>query len=228
MPQQHGVTFSNPFLHRAVDVFDSLEQSLEPSTTVVPKTHFVEWFSGSALDSIWTIINLNGSGGSSGMSDTIDGGFFLTTQTTAAHLKAITCNDIKHYAHDSSVFIGIIKTTSTAGQTAFTGCVADDAFSNSFALIGQDTGQSTTDFVIRTDDGSAESSTAATFALDTIFHNHKVELTSSNNLYTIDGGLEVTKTSNRPTTSLQPLGEVQRLSGGARTAHIRYLEAYST
>lgn len=54
MPQQQGITFSNPFLHRAVDVFDSLKLALEPSPTTIPKTHFVEWFSGDALDSIWT------------------------------------------------------------------------------------------------------------------------------------------------------------------------------
>ncbi len=206
--------------------FASLYESFQALTSI-QVSHFVEWFSGSVLDSIWTTASVVGSPVFA-MDDAIDGGFKITSATTTNELGAIAFNNKRHYDFESAVCIGVTKTDATnqrAVIVGFAGLVAnsniDDAFGGIESLF------STTKFVCISADATTESATATDVDLDTDFHVNKIELNSTQVLYTLDGVLKVTKTTNRPTVKLQPIFLCQR-QGADMTGSIRYLEAFNT
>ena len=78
-----------------------------------------------------------------------------------------------------------------------------------------------------TSDGSSHSRTplASATAMGSGFRVGKVECGSANIKLSVDGVLEVTKTTNSPSAKLQPKFSVY---GNTKTASVRYMEAYNT
>lgn len=207
--------------------FASVYEVLTPISTV-RKTKFWDWFDGDAIRN-WWLVSFTISDGSSGMNDVVNEGAFLTTGTTIQSGKFLEAGGVRHYSHTASKFIGIIQAENTTNnETAIGGNTeATGGPNNNFAMVGVFSSISTTDFVILTGGGTV-TGTAATFSLDTNFHTHLLENTSSNNIYFIDGGLEVTKSTNRPTLKLQSIVWQKTRTSSAKTGNIRYFEAYST
>ena len=184
------------------------------------KQHFIEWFSGKSLPSYWT-----GAGtGSTSMSDSVDGGLQVTTGTGAYNEYAIDFNTIRQYAHDGSVLIAVAKLSSTASAIYD---VALWGTTGGFARVFYD---STTDtyFELSTYDGTTSTSTASSIAIDTAWHVHKIETGASDIKLTIDGVLQVTKTTNRPTTKMEPFVRATTRTTAAKTISVRYMECYNT
>ncbi len=85
-----------------------------------------------------------------------------------------------------------------------------------------------TNFELATSDGTL-SFTATDVTLDSNFHSIKLEGTSANVQLTLDGVLKVTKTTNRPTSNVQPQMYVLDLAtSSAKTGQCRYLEVFNT
>ena len=202
------------------------------------KQHIVEWFSGKQLPSYW-INTLSGSA-SHGMSDEIDGGFKTTCPNTThggIELNFNATNNIagakRQYDLSSSTVIGVVKKTDlpTTGWLAV-GCtdninLGTDAANNYSCKYHQ----SVSAYVQgRSGDGTNTTDISSTLTMDTNFHAYKSESLGAKILYTMDGSLEITKSSNMPTGKGNPsmrVGMNTAHSGGS-TAQIRYLEAYNT
>jgi len=204
----------------------SLYEQLFPLTTVM-KQRVVENFSADALDTNrWTTVNNNGSN-TFAMSDESDGGFKITTGATSGNHGAITFNQKRQYSPTAAVCIGIMKFDNST-NTAQLGLanVADNI------LTGTD--QSTCRFSgisnainLTTGDASTYSATNSSVTSDTSYHSIKIENGSSDIKLTLDGSLQVTKTTNRPTAKQQPFFAVRTGENVANDANIRYIEAYN-
>jgi len=190
------------------------------------KQHFIEWFSGKQLPSYWTTRNHVGTA-TFRMSDSVDGGFEIVTSTTSNSAHSIDFNSKRQYDHVNSVAIAVISISALtisqvrAGLTNTTGLNLDYAYSGFRA-------SSSANFSINTADGSTTSVTAGSIVADTNFHSLKTECGSANIKMYVDGVLDVTKTTNRPTAKMQPVFIATNDSGtSSRTARIRYMECYN-
>jgi hypothetical protein len=203
--------------------FDSLYESFQALTSI-QVSHFVEWFSGADLNAIWTKSNYAGSG-TFAMNDSIDGGFRITCGASGGNFSGIDFNDKRHYDPADCIMIMVAKAVSVS--------LADKRFGLKNAKAGASGTQvaqvsqvpANANFNLQTGDGSA-STTATAIAKDTNWHTFKIECGSANIKLTMDGVLEVTKTTNRPTSILQPR-IAPRQDGGAGSIDIRFLEVYN-
>jgi len=211
--------------YRSLGTNPSMYESFNPLTTI-NKQHFVEWFSGSVLDSIWTQTNISGSNTFS-MNDSVDGGFNIIIDSSTA-AGEIDFNNKRQYEETGSICIAVFRRNTT------TGTLIDAGFSGN--LLGDNNQKaavrsfnSNTNYSLITGNVSSGSDTQGSVALDTIFHVHKIECGSANIKLTIDGVLDVTKTTFRPTIPLQPFFKVDgEPSTASISGDIRYLECYNT
>ena len=216
-----------PSINRAVagaTEFTSMYESFADLTTV-NKQHFVEWFSGSALDSIWTKTDISGTG-TFAMVDAVDEGFSLTCGGAGGE-SAINFNDKRQYSQTASVIIGIVKGNNTTGSFKLE-LQNNKSFSDTGGVshfVGYEFHTSVTNFALRSSDNSVISRTESDIARDNSWHTASLTLTSGNCNLAIDGVSKVDKTTNLPADKLQP-----RLWSGssAQEARIRYCEAYNT
>ena len=205
----------NAFISFTVAVaatFASLYESFQELTSI-QVSHFVEWFSGDALDSIWTL-----SADISGMVDTIDEGFLI--QETGVGTSFINFNDKRHYDPDNSILIAVWRHVSGAQAHGALGNGSNPG--SNYASIRYFTGQ--TNFTNATRDGTSASATEGSVARDSVFHTFKIENISANTKTFIDGVLDVTKTTNLPNVALQPVFTVLN----ATAMHVRYAECFNT
>ena len=207
--------------------FSSVYEILTPLTTV-RKTKFWDWFDGDDLRSWWTKRDRAGTG-TFAMADAVGEGFSIQSGAVANDISQIDFNDIRHYSNTVSIVQAIIRALSTASQFAVVGFVNPATAVNiNFSEVGTNTGQDATNFSITTADATTVSATGSDLALDTIFRLHKIEMTSTSNIYSIDGVIKVTKITNLPTNKLQPFFMVVTSVSSAKEGRIRYLEAYNT
>jgi hypothetical protein len=215
----------------AVPEFESMYESFNPLTTV-NKQHFVEWFSGSVLDSIWTVTDLTGSN-SSGMSDTVDGGYNITTGATSGNTRFINFNNKRQYSHNSSVMICIMKRNGEASHNMGCGFSDDNAKSYSdtgtfnFSMVENRHALSTV--ALKTADGTTPSRTQGSeIGRTTTWHSHKIVNGASNVILTNDGVEDVVKTTNLPTAKMQPIFSMQGTASATASGNVRYMECYNT
>lgn len=203
--------------------FASIYEMFNPLTTIA-KQRRVEWFDGNTLNTIiWNFTDIVGTG-SSAMGDGVDLGLVITTGATDDNESSINHNDIRQYSEIGAISILIAKAIANSRFRA--GFSEDADMSNSFALVDMDADN--TNYELATDDGTTESSSASSIAIDASFHTHKIENGSANIKLTIDGVLEVTKTTNRPDVTQQPFFAVKARSAGAKTGNISYGEWFNT
>ena len=213
----------NPFISfpALADVFASLYESFQDLTTV-QKQHFVEWFSGKALDSIWTFGDQGG--GTSGMVDAIDGGYFVDS---GAGFAWIAFNDKRQYSQTGSVIIMVLRDVNDANgderwgfvRTASADGLIEKAYINSLPAQAN--------FQLNTDNGGAQTATATSIVVDNVYHVFKVECKASSVEASIAGVLEATSTTTLPDQPLQPR-IATRADLPAGRSEVRYLEAYNT
>ena len=207
---------------KRTSVFDSLHESFTND-----KQRFVEWFSGKQIPSYWNTNNTTGTG-TFAMADTVDGGFIITSGTGANYESNINFNNKRQYAHDGSVMIGVVQAVATSGSDVFMS-LSNDA--TAAAYLG---GDNTASWEIEggtqycnTSDGTSVTRTALTSAtaMGTGFRVGKVECGTANIKLTVDGVLEVVKTTNRPASAMQPKFSV---FGNGKALSVKYMEAYNT
>jgi len=208
--------------------FDSYYQHRSPFT-ILQKQHFWEFFSGKQLSSIWTQETGVGSP-TYAMDDSVDGGFSITTGTSNGDHGMITFNNKRQYNFDGSVIIGVIKIDTTSNGVCRIG-LTDNTLSfagaDDWINIGIHATQSS-DFFIRTSDGSSQTTTSLGTVLNTNWNTFKAELTPSNALGVFNGVLGGTHTTNLPAIKLQPQFNALTDTTATRKASARYLEAYNT
>lgn len=207
--------------------FASLYESFQ-DLTVLQKQHFIEWFSGKALDLLWRKFQHTGVTTFS-MVDGIDGGFQMDTDS--AGVGYIDFDDgttlFRQYKHDASIAIFVCKTGGVTGaghEIGLAGRRGDNALDAMFYSNVES--QSFTR--LRTGDASTSTFTNSSVTRHDNFTTIKLEASTIDIKMTEDGVLEVTKTTNRPTAKMSP--KFRNLGGSAANgiSSIRYLEAFNT
>lgn len=202
--------------------FNSVYQILTPLTTV-KKQWFVEWFDGDDLKAYWTKRDVAGTG-TFAMADAVDEGFSIITGASASGQSRIDFNDIRHYNFDAAIIIAVCRRlTATNAQI---GVGLHNRTSVDFAFCEDSTNG--TNKRLETFAAGTGSNTESSIPIDTVFTGYKMEMGSVNVKMTINGVLEVTKTTNRPTLRQQPTFDAFNPSTTASEGRIRYYEAFNT
>lgn len=226
-----GVMASGISGHLGSDDYDSMYESRSALTTV-QKQHFVEWFSGKALNSIWDKTVVGSSTGA--MDDSIDGGYLITTGTVNDDLVQLDFNDINQYAHGGSEVIAVWKGGKSG--TTFEN-ISVGLMSATYALTGVnqagwvlDNAVSSNTYFMKCGNASGVQYLWTSVPYDTNFHVFKSSLSASGMTGSLDDVVTGTQTSNLPTGSMQPHIHRQYKSndGVARILNIRYMECYNT
>jgi len=215
---------SPSFSHRQ----DSLLDHFEPDRSTLPIQHFVEWFSGDALDSIWTQFNRDGTGTHS-MADAANEGFQYVTDNGTNDSGGIDMNGIHHYEPTASVCISIFRKENSASAQVIMamaeGSAGDYSSGNDYYQIQNIT---TSGIRILSRNNTNASATSTSLGQDTVYHIYKTEIKSSSLTGHVDGVLEATKTDFLPAVKLQPSWRMLTLTTTVKTGHITYFEAYNT
>ena len=216
-----GVMSSGISGHLEADDYDSMYESRSALTTV-QKQHFVEWFSGSALDSYWTTVDVSGTN-TFQMADSVDGGFEIISGATSGNRGMITFNNKRQY--DPASF-ELISTYSTDGSVIG---MWYDFPSSSRQAVYSSQGNDNGNIQLSTSTGSPTTTVTSTTARSATAKTFKLVGTASNVTMTIDGVDLTVSTTNLPTVKMQPSFMSHAEAGaGARTGNIRYLECYNT
>ena len=225
-----GVMASGISGHLGADEYTSMYESRSALTTI-QKQHFVEWFSGNALDSIWTFNGTN----NGGMADSADGGYRVLPSSGANVIMYF--NNKRQYAYNGSVCIAVATGVSDTRMDMLVGFSADSEFSGGTtdkSVYKSDNGGGS--LKMNTSDGSTETATSTTRGspIASSFHNGtfitvKIENNASSTQFSINGVVDGTITTTLPNADMQPAMEVRSISGdGDDYGAIRYLEAYNT
>jgi len=206
--------------------FQSMTEALDPAPTIVPKTHFVEWFSGNALDSIWTFTDVAGTG-SGAIVDSSNSGYAISTGTTTNNNSLISFNDIRHYSHNSSVCTALTFSGSASDMYQIVGFTEQESSpSDTRATYKQDT--TNTYQVLTTLVNTSSTEVNTSLVLDLFSHISRVELKSSSCVLHVDDTLEAISTSNLPDVAMQPHFRVGTRTTASKDGHIKYMECYNT
>ena len=191
------------------------------------KQHFVEWFSGKQLPSYWTGAQVAGSGGSASMADAIDGGINVNSGSGSNNSYAIDFNNKRQYSATGSVMINVSKiNVSTNYRGGGVGMSNVHATNGNNYIYFQNTASNTYIKAVSRSTSSLFSDTSVT--QDANYHSFKGECKSSSVEFTIDGGLQVTHTTNLPTLALQPFIYADDSSSVSADMRCIYCEAYNT
>ena len=209
--------------------FPSVYEMTNPLTTV-RKQHFWEYFSGATLNSRWTQRNVTLTG-TFGISDSVDDGMFISTNSSVTSIQHLDFNEIRPFSNVGSVFIGVAKrvtaTSESAVRIGLWDLITDGTGNKALSMNRTDE----TNYKLETSNAGTQSSsnTDTPIPIDTNWHVHKIETSTPNVKLTMDGILEVTKTTDKPATNLMPVLQVAGWSGaGVRTMNCRYVECYNT
>ena len=201
------------------------EQVSDLST--IKKQWFVELFQGDALDTDrWQTTDIAGTG-TFAMVDAINGGFSIITSASSNDRSRINFNDKRQYDHQNSVIIGSTKNIQSTSIKTLFGFAGDITHTADFAFVEGDPDESSGNFGLLTKDATTSSKTGSTTAVDTDWHIHKIQCSSTDIQLTIDDLLEVTKTTNRPSAKLQPTYQAQTTTTATREGRINYMECYN-
>ena len=219
----------NPFrfASASADEYTSMYESRSELTTV-QKQHFVEWFSGNALDSIWNISNSN-AGYTITMDDAVDGGMKLINNAVHTNSAILDFDGIRQYNQTSNEVISVFKSVPTSGGIMVglgTSHINDSPYDSATMQI--DAGYAGSAVQTLSSDGTSQTVTATGFSADSNYHVYKLECTSTALIPTIDGVIRTSKTTNRPAATLMPVVKAYSYSGNTTQLNITYYEVYNT
>ena len=204
--------------------FASVYEILDPLTTV-RKQRFWDWFDGNDLRSIWNFTDVVGTG-SGAMDDSVGNGYQITTGATDDNESAINFNDIRPIDPAGNAYISKQKASRTTNVTIMSGLMDDLSFSNDFSFIGLDTSRDGSNLIILTR-SSGITFTSLSVALDTNYHTLKGVNNTTDHKAFVDGILEATKTTDIPTTKMQPAVVSITRNTTAVDADVLYYEGYN-
>lgn len=194
---------------------------------VVPLQRMNDNFDGDTINERWSVNTIAGSN-TEQMSDGVDQGFEIITDTTSVNRSSISFNAIRHYEETGCKVIHVsqaVSTTSIGVQGGLSNTepdVGDDSI-----IVGVETAFDGSNFMLKTE-RSTNTIVSLGVAIDANFHTFEAELRASSGLGSIDGVLSAVSTTNLPTSPLQPIWEVITRTTASRTGRIRYMEAYNT
>lgn len=213
----------------------SLYEHLHPLTTVM-KQHFVENFSGDALDTDRWASHSSGSFNGA-MADAVDEGFSMTTQgTSAGHYNKIdfhTSNTVlkRQFNHQGLVGIAVMRMVTTANNFgAITFSMFDDWYTEdgSYIQAVANNYNSTIKHSVRNGSPLTTTSVTSSTTSTKTWHSYKLETNSTTSSFTLDGVLDGV-ISQIPNEALCPVLTVANAEGtGAQEGRFRYIEAYNT
>lgn len=194
--------------------------------TALQKLGFYDWLMGNGVDTdIWR--NYVDSGAAEVvMADDIDEGLQIRTGAASASIGSIDFNGIRPFSHTASLIFLIAKRVTTTNAKAiagFNGLTTGSLDGLNSALYYDET--SATFKELYTSDGSTSSKTDTDVAVDTSFHNVTIECGSANIKLSLENVLKVTKTTNRPTSKLQPVLGAYTTTTAYAYARYKYVEA---
>ena len=191
------------------------------------RMRFVENFSGDALDINRWDTTLAG-GGTVAMSDTVNGGVILSTNTTAGTSKAqIDFADVKPFGRTSSMVWTAIHSHSANGES-YTGLTSGAGFGTGQGIWSYvNTGWKTSNFDLYTVGASTGTWTNGTISGLTSNHTQKLELTGTAGNSYVDGVLNATSTTNLPSINMQPEIGLSSADTTNKTINVTYCEAWN-
>ena len=136
-------------------------------------------------------------------------------------------NNKRQYDLPNSVVLTVNKSSTIANVNNFVGLFTVRIQNDDFGYFGNISSLSASKFSLNTYDGTTSSATASSSNMDTNWHINKLDFSSGDIKVHVDGVLEITKTTNRPTGNAQPEVWVNGQSSTATTHSIRYLEVYN-
>tara|TARA_R110000751_G_scaffold121160_1_gene221744 strand:+ start:31 stop:705 length:675 start_codon:yes stop_codon:yes gene_type:complete len=218
----------NPFRFASVAAsteFTSMYESRSALTTV-QKQHFVEWFSGSALDSIWTQTSLNASPTFLISDASTNNGLAIAPNQTNSH-GLVNFNNKRQYEPTGSVFIAVGRHGVGSQQRAYWGLHGDILATWLHGAEWEQDWAQTYQRAVTNDGGTKSGTDMGTLSNSETNAVVKGTLTASNFNITHNGVSKVDKTTDLPTAKLQPVaGAVSTL--GARGMYTMYMECYNT
>jgi hypothetical protein len=190
----------------------------------VANQRVVENFSGSVLDTDRWNVTTTGNG----TATMEDDGLKLTSDSGATGGTMINFNNIRQYSQTGSVCINVCKRTSTSNAQMLSGFTDTTGLASDYVAIKDYT--SNTYKQLSTANNGTATHANSSVAIDVSYHTHKIECLSSSVVLYIDGVSEVTNTTNLPNVKMQPFFYAGETAGvaSAKSAHIRYMEAYNT
>lgn len=205
----------------------SIYDQLNASGTIA-KQRMVETFSGDALDTDrWELTQIVATCTAT-MADSVDGGLLFQTDSGSGSPSAsLTFNNKRHYNATGFKFISICKKNDDnlgikGGMGSSTSVNPDH---HAFMIEGTLASYKT----LATKDGSTGSETASSIALSQNVFEYDIEGTAADVKLGINGNIEVTKTTNRPSDPLQPYLYIQsRTTAAVKDYNVRYVEAFNT
>ena len=201
--------------------------------TGLVKQRVVENFSGSVLDTDRWNTRMDGTV-TFAMSDSVDGGFSITTSGANYDNGFIDFNAIRQFSPTGSVNIWTGKvfqiTSVTHNNVVFWGLINDNAngFVTGKHYATAEMHSGVANFSISTGDGSTIGRTSTSIARNTALNTHKLELKSASAEYSINGIFETSRTATLPTVRLQPQFEVLANDSKVYEGSATYMEAYNT
>ena len=191
------------------------------------RQRIVENFSGNELNTNrWDTTLVNG--GTVAMSDTVNGGVILSTNTTAGTSSAyIDFADVKQFGMTSSIIWTAIHSHST--QESYSGLSAGSTGGSADPQITSyvHTGWGSSNFDLYTYGGGAGTWTDGTIAGLPSNHTQKLELTGTAGNSYVDGVLNVTSTTTLPDANMQPIFGLNSSDTTNKTINITYCEAWN-
>jgi len=218
-------------LSKSETEFASMYESRSELTTV-QRQHFVEWFSGKDISSVWDKTVVGSSTGA--MSGEVDGGYLITTGTSNNDLVQLDFNDKKPYLHNASEVVAVWKGGKSGSNYEN---ISVGLMSATYALTGVnqagwvlDNSIASASYFMKSGNSGGVGYVWTTVPYDHSYHVFKSSLSGSGMTGSIDGVAVGTTTTNLPTGSMQPHIHRQYKSddGVARTFNIKYFEAYNT
>jgi len=212
--------------------------------TTVRKQHFVEWFTGNALNTdIWT--SYGNTGHTVDMDDAVDGGLYLQAGTSDNDYAGIgfgttgSVGDdqaVRPFSHNSSKIIFVAKFSANSeyqsSASGFDQKLRGDGLgaAESGAILHTSVHNTNGKWVLRTGDGSSYSgfTYVTTSSMDTDWHVFTIECKSTSAEMTIDGVTEATSTTTLPTARMGISFGIQSEGSATAKTNIHYCEAYNT
>jgi len=200
--------------------------------TTVRKQHMVEWFCGNDLNTDrWNKNDVRGGAGTFAMADEEDGGFKITTGSSANSESRIDFNDIRSFNHDGCVMIFVQKRNAGSTGQSMSGLRDNLTVSDGnacFIVNSVETGDAYYRFFTQ-QDGSGYS-TNFSQGRDENWHTFKINIDSSSVCTGyVDGVLGATQddSGKLPNGKMQPFFGMYGNSQ-ARSSQIRYCEVFNT
>jgi len=202
--------------------FASLYEAFNPLTTI-NKQHFIEWFSGDALDTIWTKTDITGTGAFA-MVDAVDEGFSIKSGANSSDRSGIEFNNKRQYSETGCVFIAIVRAVDSVSRSVTAGMAEVINLADAAMRVRIDPGNKY-ELVTRS---STTNSTDTSVDDDQVFHVHKLEAFSAKVELSMEGVIEATNTTSLPDVPLQPFMYTQTQTTAVKEGRIRYMECYNT